>query len=132
VPHLVALSFELVARHNNNKGKDRIKLNGTFHHKDNNNEKDDNNNEKTTNEKTNPSCCMYFFNFWELMYVEDGKVILNIAHFLGNIFSSNFKNNRTFSSTQLSIFSLFFSSPPIWKRKLELKNFVIAYMEVWL
>ncbi len=67
MPHLVALSFELVAKHKNNKGKDKIKLNGTFDHKDNNNEKDDNNNEKTTNEKTNPSCCMYFFNFWELM-----------------------------------------------------------------
>jgi hypothetical protein len=34
---------------------------------------------------------MYFLNSWEFMYVEDGKVVVYIAHFLGNIFSSNLK-----------------------------------------
>jgi len=98
VPHLVALSFELVAKHKNNKGKDNLNQMAHLNAKDNNNE-------KATNEKTNPSCCMYFLNSWELMYVEDGKVVLYIAHLLGNIFSSNLKNNCTFSFIQLSFFS---------------------------
>jgi hypothetical protein len=53
--------------------------------------KDDNKNEKTTNGKINPSCCTYFLNSWELMYVEDGKVVLYITHFLGYIFHQTLK-----------------------------------------
>ncbi len=82
-------------------GQRQIKSNGTFECKDNNNE-------KTTNEKANPSCCMYFLNSWELMYVEDGKVVVYITHFLGNIFSSNLKNNCLFSFVHLFFFFLIF------------------------
>jgi hypothetical protein len=48
---------------------------------------------------------MYFLNSWELMYVEDGKVVVYIAHFLRNIFSSNLKNNCLFSFVHMSFFS---------------------------
>jgi hypothetical protein len=94
---------ELVVKHKRNKSQDKGKEKGTSEHKDKDNEKDDNKNEKTTNEKADPLCCMYSLSSGELLYVEDGKVILYLTHFLESIFASSFKNSCTFCTPEFLV-----------------------------